>query len=147
MKRFIKPIVIIFVCLFVVMDCIYMLNLIFGDDVSYYTIAQEVDQIEIIKVLNIDLSEEKIVELGVISAENHQEFISELSQLPMSYHTPPFTGVAGFTYQIEYYDGECELICSCVTYYSATDSENGSFHFDDDQFEALWEKYGSKYEH
>ena len=148
MNKFMKTLEIFGWLLFgiTVLAVVSSLCLIFIPHYEYYAPTQELDQIEKIKVRYVDWEKEEIFDWGEIPPEKHQEFISELSQIPMSYHTPPATGVEGLTYQIEYSNGEYEMVSSWVTYYSATDSESGSYDFDREPFEALWEKYGNKYE-
>lgn len=119
---------------------------IFFPSEKYYAITQDVDQIACIKVRYVDWDADEVYDWGEIPPECYQEFITELTQITMTSHTPPVTGVEGLAYQIEYQNGEYEMISSCVVYYSETNAENGSFHFNDTQFEALWEKYGRPYE-
>ncbi len=119
---------------------------LFATNHKCYTITQGAEEIECIRVRYVDWEEEKIFDWGEIPPENHREFISELSQLVMSDHSPPTTGVEGLTYQIEYVNGEYEMISLCVSYSSATDSENGRWHFEKDEFYALWEAYGMEFD-
>ena len=140
MKKFIIIPIIIFLVF------LYVINSILGNDEVYYTLDQDVDQIEQINVLFVDWDAEEVICLGVIPPENYQEFISELTQLPMSFYAPPTTSIEGLTYDIVYYDGEYESISSWFTDHSTSDSETSSFCFNDEQFEALWKKYGHQYE-
>ena len=88
---------------------------LFTTDHKCYTITQEVEEIECIRVRYVDWEKEKIFDWGEIPPENYREFISGLSQLVMSDHSPPTTGVEGLTYQIEYVNGEHEMISSSIT--------------------------------
>ena len=55
---------------------LFIIHSILGNDEVYYTLDQDVDQIEQINVLFVDWDAEEVICLGVIPPENYQEFIS-----------------------------------------------------------------------
>ena len=109
---------------------------------KYFSISQDISQIESIKIQCWDVVNDEENTLVVIPQDKHEAFVNDLSKIVMTYYTPPVTTIEGPYFTIQYKNGEYEDIGGWATYISGNKYVAGNYDFDLEQFIELLEKYG-----
>ncbi|MBQ7337580.1 MAG: hypothetical protein IJW40_03890 [Clostridia bacterium] len=113
--------------------------------VEYFVLSQDVGQIEEIRVRYWDGMSDESLDLGVIDPARYEEFSNGIARMPMSYFTPPAHTVMGVIFEVNYKNGEYDLISACGIYVSEGDYLIDNYSFSYEEYAAFLETYGFEY--